>query len=226
MRGVGHRHERAVRCDGRRWRDRRSRPTRTVKSCGSGAAVLASSLREGAQATEAKQPFSGKSTKQAVNPLRREGRDASAEPVCSCASFAKAQTARGTAGAARTRSSLRPLIGEGKRDANLGHIMSRDRDTISRSLRAQRSNPSFRVRRTMDCFAPLAKTRRERSTIVAGQLQRGLQRPACRSAHAGYKPCTTHTGSAIEYFTWLSAKLDSIEAMPSSRVSLFFRNAS
>jgi NAD(P)-dependent dehydrogenase (short-subunit alcohol dehydrogenase family) len=35
-----------------------------------------------------------------------------------------------------------------------------------------------------------------------------------------------HTGSAIEYFTWLNAKLDSIEAMPSSRVSLFFRNAS
>jgi hypothetical protein len=35
-----------------------------------------------------------------------------------------------------------------------------------------------------------------------------------------------HTGSAMEYFTWLSAKLDSIEAMPSSRVSLFFRKAS
>ena len=35
-----------------------------------------------------------------------------------------------------------------------------------------------------------------------------------------------HTGRAIEYFTWLSAKLDSIEAMPSSRVSLFFKNAS
>ncbi|SRR5216683_6558197 len=35
-----------------------------------------------------------------------------------------------------------------------------------------------------------------------------------------------HTGSAIEYFTWLNAKLDSIEAMPSSRVSLFFKNAS
>ncbi|MGF6431708.1 hypothetical protein ABIE91_006928 [Bradyrhizobium elkanii] len=35
-----------------------------------------------------------------------------------------------------------------------------------------------------------------------------------------------HTGNAVEYFTWLSAKLDSIEAMPSSRVSLFFRNAS
>src|ERR1700754_2803639 len=36
----------------------------------------------------------------------------------------------------------------------------------------------------------------------------------------------THTGSAIEYFTWLSAKLDSIDAMPSSRVSLVFWNAS
>jgi hypothetical protein len=35
-----------------------------------------------------------------------------------------------------------------------------------------------------------------------------------------------HTGRAMEYFTWLSAKLDSIEATPSSRVSLFFRNAS
>src|ERR1700710_1280037 len=35
-----------------------------------------------------------------------------------------------------------------------------------------------------------------------------------------------HTGSAMEYFTWLSAKLDSMGAMPSSRVSLFFRNAS
>jgi len=36
---------------------------RTAKSCGSGAAVLALSVREGAQATEAKEPFSGKSTK-------------------------------------------------------------------------------------------------------------------------------------------------------------------
>ncbi|MGY4369101.1 hypothetical protein ACVW1A_005166 [Bradyrhizobium sp. LB1.3] len=35
-----------------------------------------------------------------------------------------------------------------------------------------------------------------------------------------------YTGSAIEYFTWLSAKLDSIEAMPSSRVSLVFRKVS
>jgi hypothetical protein len=41
MRGVGHRHERAVRCDGRGRRDRRTRPTRTAKSCGPDVAVLA-----------------------------------------------------------------------------------------------------------------------------------------------------------------------------------------
>ena len=46
LRGARDRHERAVRCDGRWWRDRRTRRMRTVKSCGSGAAVLALSPRE------------------------------------------------------------------------------------------------------------------------------------------------------------------------------------
>jgi len=37
-----------------------------------------------------------------------------------------------TAGAARTRSSLRPLISEGgNEDANLGQIMPRDRESAS-----------------------------------------------------------------------------------------------
>ena len=42
-------------------------------------------------------------------PLRREGRIASAEPVCSCA-LSFVHFAHETAGAARTRSSLRPLV--------------------------------------------------------------------------------------------------------------------
>src|SRR3954465_2076536 len=46
MRGVGHRHERAVRCGERRGRVRRTRRKRTAKSCGSGAAVLALSPGE------------------------------------------------------------------------------------------------------------------------------------------------------------------------------------
>ncbi|MEH2553972.1 hypothetical protein V1286_001501 [Bradyrhizobium algeriense] len=68
-------------------------------------------------------------------------------PVCSCA-ILFAQIARETAGAASTRSSLRPLIGEGRSSpANLGRNASRDRETISTSLRAQRSNPSLRLPR-------------------------------------------------------------------------------
>jgi hypothetical protein len=59
-------------------------------------------------ATVATKPVTGESTKETVKPLRREGRMLSAEPVCSCAhSFV--HIAHETAGAARTRSSLRPL---------------------------------------------------------------------------------------------------------------------
>ena len=52
MRGVGHRHERAVRCDGRESCDRRVRLERAAKSCGSGAAVLALSSRKRAFAND------------------------------------------------------------------------------------------------------------------------------------------------------------------------------
>ena len=45
MRDARERHERAVRCGGRGWRDRRTRQMRTAKSCGSDVAVLA--LRSG-----------------------------------------------------------------------------------------------------------------------------------------------------------------------------------
>src|SRR6187431_938074 len=61
-------------------------------------------------------------------------------PVCSCAVLF-AQIARETAGAASTRSSLRPLKMRADEDANLGQNMSRERETIATSLRAQRSNP-------------------------------------------------------------------------------------
>src|SRR5438445_6344486 len=85
---------------------------RTVKSCGSGAAVLALSPREA-------KLLWGDGGKRAV--LREEhevSRKAIAQgrpecsrcPVCSCA-LLFAQIARETAGAASTRSSLRPLTG-------------------------------------------------------------------------------------------------------------------
>src|SRR5665647_3633052 len=65
-------------------------------------------------------------------PSRRESRIASAEPVCSCAFFSI--SAHETAGAARTRLSLRPLLIEhgGETDAQPGRIAPRDCGRTSR----------------------------------------------------------------------------------------------
>jgi hypothetical protein len=61
MRDARDRHERAVRCDGRRWRARRTRLKRTAKSCGADAAVLAPSCAGfiSCVATVARKPFTG-----------------------------------------------------------------------------------------------------------------------------------------------------------------------
>src|SRR5437763_3896474 len=110
---------------------------RTVKSCGSDAAVLALSPREA-------KLLGGDGGKRAV--LRGEhevSRKAIAQgrpecsrcPVCSCA-FLFAQIARETAGAASTRSSLRPRFRGGQtKIENLGRSAPRDREVISTSLR-------------------------------------------------------------------------------------------
>jgi hypothetical protein len=64
--------------------------SRTAKSCGPDASTLASSSLE-ASASQGRwwqeSPITRESTKETVKPLRREGRTASAEPVCSCAHF-------------------------------------------------------------------------------------------------------------------------------------------
>ena len=132
MRGARDRHERAVRCDGRERRDRRTRLTHTAKSCGPDAAVLALSPREA-------KLLGGDGGKKAVHRGEHEvSRKAIAQgrpecsrcPVCSCAVLF-AQIARETAGAASTRSSLRPLFERaGCSSANLGQFMSRDRERI------------------------------------------------------------------------------------------------
>src|SRR4029079_4578559 len=132
MKDARDRHERAVRCDGRKWRARRTRLTRTAKSCGSGAAVLALSPREA-------KLLGGDGGKRAVHRGEHEvSRKAIAQgrpecsrcPVCSCA-LLFAQIARETAGAASTRSSLRPLFRRGPtKDANLGRSAPRDREIV------------------------------------------------------------------------------------------------
>src|SRR5204863_5113042 len=55
--------------------------TRTAKSCGSDAPMLASSLREEAQMTVSNKLVTGKSTKETVKPLRGECRVYSGVPV-------------------------------------------------------------------------------------------------------------------------------------------------
>jgi hypothetical protein len=56
QRGVGQRHQRGAGCGGRGRCQRRRRCSRTAKSCGSDAPMLASSLREEAQATVSNKP--------------------------------------------------------------------------------------------------------------------------------------------------------------------------
>ena len=107
-----------------------------------------------------------------LKPLRRESRIASAEPVCSCA-FLLVHFAHETAGAARIRLSLRPLLSEGgNRRKARAHRAARMRThiyclKIESELsqrhceeRLRRSNPAFfcAVSRKLDCFASLAMT--------------------------------------------------------------------
>src|SRR4029079_10340520 len=71
-----------------------------------------------------------------------------------CALFV--HIAHETAGAARTRSSLRPLFGEGKDFSHSSGAMHRENAKLYLpSLRAQRSNPCGEEKR-MDCFVAFA----------------------------------------------------------------------
>ena len=100
------------------------RPSRVVLTPVAGAKFVGSVP----QTTVTKQnSLTGESTKYAVKPLRGEGRDVSAEPVCSCAPNAQL-LAHETAGAVGTRLSLRPLFKRGPTNLQkLGQIMPRDR---------------------------------------------------------------------------------------------------
>src|SRR6266576_4874807 len=139
MRGADRdRHERAVGCGGRDGGERRTPLSRTAKSCGPDAPMLASSSREPSlsRATVATKPGHRGEHEVSRNPSRRESRIASAGPVCSCAHFF-VHIAHETAGAARIRLSLRPLLRRrAEAYAKLGHIVPRERGfTSSRCLK-------------------------------------------------------------------------------------------
>ena len=86
--------------------------SRTAKSCGPGAPVLALSFVGQVLRSDGGKKAGHRGEREVSRkPLRREGRIASAEPVCSCV-LSFVHFAHETAGAARTRSSLRPLFAE------------------------------------------------------------------------------------------------------------------
>ena len=110
LRGARHRHERAVRCDGREGATRRMQPEAYGEVVwfgrrGAGVKLAIRSAGDGGKRAVLREEH--EVSRKAIAQGRPE---CSSCPVCSCAVLF-AQIARGTAGAASTRSSLRPLIG-------------------------------------------------------------------------------------------------------------------
>src|SRR5438067_2898743 len=93
---------------------RRARPTRTVKSCGPDAAVLASSCADSFLCSDGGKRAVLRGEHEVSRKAIAQGRpECSRCPVCSCA-LLLAQIAHETAGAASTRSSLRPQFRRGQ----------------------------------------------------------------------------------------------------------------
>ena len=198
-------------CGGRVGVARRATHMRTAKSCGPDPPTLGSSWRVDPPATVANKPGHRGEHVIGVKTIAQGKSDCSGEPVVinSCAFYF---CTRGY-GCIEHPAFPAPSVWEGKEISGKprAYRAARSRNCIYTSLRGANGSrecaPDDRLRDEaihpsacgpMDCFASLAMTWRQ----------------------------LCHTGSAIEYFTWESAKLDSIEAMPSSRVSLVFRNAS
>ena len=141
---------------------RRTRLKRTVKSCGSGAAVLALSWAGRCPAGDGGKRAVLRGEHEVSRKAIAQGRpECSRCPVCSCAVLF-AQIARETAGAASTRSSLRPLLT--KRAAKMqtsGRSSPREREVVfsrhspvRNCVRAKRSPSSSASRAMMDSPAP------------------------------------------------------------------------
>src|SRR6185295_6060927 len=110
-----------------------TRLKRTVKSCGSGAAVLALRPREAKLLRDngGKRAVLREEHEVSCKAIAQGRPECSRCPVCSCAVLF-AQIARETAGVASTRSSLRPLISESaKRNSILGRNAPRAGECMS-----------------------------------------------------------------------------------------------
>ena len=135
----------------------------------------------------------------------------SAVPVCSCA-FLFANIAHETAGAARIRSSLRPLISEGANEMqNFGQIMPRERERMSHSRHCERSEAIHASAScAIDCFAALAMTwiGRRATTAVLCSAQpiqiRLANRAAFMNSDALKSPITASSSHFARSPRWAS----------------------
>jgi hypothetical protein len=99
----------------------------------------------------------GRARRKPLKPLRREGRNASAETVCSCA-FCMHFCTRDRGCSAHPAFPAPSLFrGSGISGKARTHCAARMRSHILSSLRAKRSNP-WLSKVSVDCFAPLAMT--------------------------------------------------------------------
>jgi hypothetical protein len=150
-----------------------------VKSCGSGAAVLALSWRECPTDDGGKTAVLREEHEVSRKAIAQGRPECSSCPVCSCAVLF-AQIARGTAGAASIRSSLRPLFfGRANEDAKLGRSAPRDREVIF-----NRHHPRKRVTQySRDSSDRIDRPRRTGSPApVRNCAQGGGRRPGLCSA--------------------------------------------
>jgi hypothetical protein len=116
---------------------RRAMLKRTVKSCGPDASAVGVKSAEGKSARPGADEPAIRRRRRQQSPILRGAREVSRKaiaqgmsdclrcPVCSCAFFSH-NFAHETAGAARIRHSLLPLLFEGRRHANLGRIPPRE----------------------------------------------------------------------------------------------------
>ena len=167
MRGVGHRHERAVRCDGRGWRDRRTRRMRTAKSCGSGAAVLALRPREATLLRDngGKRAVLREEHEVSHKAIAQGRPECSRCPVCSCAVLFSANRTRDRGCSKHPVFPAPSVFRGGQTKMQTSGAMRREIAKLYQRHceRSEAIHPS--ACRAMDCFAALAMTGRERCPI-------------------------------------------------------------
>ena len=202
---------------------------RTAKSCGPGAAMLASSLWRFPQVTVTTSPLHRGEHEVSRKAIAQGMSECFRCPVCSCAPT-MCILAHETAGAARTRHSLRPLFGgRGNSIASLGRNARRECEVASSVIaRSEATKQSISPRKgRMDCFASLAMT------VAVGRCPARTARTSPTSPHPShstqdsipYDPSSARQNAIKQNRRRKSAGRGGSDVHPSLRLDRPFRPA-